>query len=532
MMRRMRPLPRSPSSPLWLSAGILVLCGLALTSCRPSPITSRREVRVGIEARPQTLDPRYAWDAYGMRICKELLFSTLVRDGYDLRPEPVLATDWETPDPTTYVFHLRKGVSFHDGSPLSAADVVATFEHVLDPQTRSPYAATLAPVLERVQQRDELSVVFTLSQPVASFLSLVTVPILPRHLVDHADKDLSAKLIGSGPFRFVSQTATSIVLEPNPDCFEGAPDIDRLVFKVVGDDSTRFLKARKGELDLLINSIPLERIDDFRTPPLADTYRVVEQPGVTYQYLVLNLDDPVLGDLRVRRALAHAIDVKAIITHRLHDHAEPAGGLLAPVSWYHNPQVPLHPFDPELSGQLLDQAGFPDPDGAGGEPRLRLQLKTSTNPEALGTIMVLQAQLAVVGIETEVRSYEWGTYYADVKAGRFQVASMRWVGVTEPDFYYDIFHSGQLPPAGRNRGRYCNPQIDRLVELGRRSLDPEERRRAYRQVQEIVARDLPYISLWHVNNIAIVHRRIAGYRQHPKGNYHSFRHLAIAQQQD
>jgi len=485
-----------------------------------------KDLLVGLESRPKTLDPRYATDANGMRISHHLIFSSLVRLGYDLQIVPGLAERWETPDNLTYIFHLKDNVLFHDARPLTADDVKFTFEHLMDPTTGSPFAATYKSKIAHIEVIDPCTIKFILTQPVASFLTSIIMSIVPRHLVLKQD-DFAAQLVGSGPFRFVSQSPTAIVLEPNRQYFDGAPKLERLVFKVVKDDNTRFLKMRKAELDLLINAIAYNKVDDFRKPPLSHLYQVIEEPGISYNYLSFNMQDPKVRDVRLRQAVACGINVEEIINYRLHGHAVRATGLLSPVNWYSSREVAKYPYDPKKARRLLDAAGLIDPDGDGPEPRLTLELKTSNNAQVVGIARIIQAQLARIGIRLELKSYEWGTFYGDIRSGNFQMTSMRWVGVTEPDFYYDIFHSSQIPPAGRNRGRYLNPRIDDLVEVGRITLDPARRKTIYAQVQQIISKDLPYISLWHLNNVSIIHKRVSGYRQHPMGSFSSFKDIVL-----
>lgn len=504
---------------------ILVAVMALVFSLAPEQLHAKN-LLVGLESKPKTLDPRYATDASGMRISHHLIFSTLVQLGYDLQIVPSLAERWEAPDNSTYIFHLQDKVFFHDGRPLTADDVKFTFEHLMDRATKSPFAATYKSKIAHIEVIGPYTVKFILTQPVASFLTSVIMPIVPKHLLLKGD-DFGGRLVGSGPFKFVSQSPTAIELVPNKHYFDGAPKLGRLVFKVVKDDNTRFLKMRKSELDLLINAIPNNKIDDFKKPPLSHLYRVIEEPGISYNYLGFNMQDPKVRDIRVRQAIAYGINVEEIIGYRLHGHAIPATGLLSSINWYYTSEVSKYPYDPEKAKRLLETAGLIDPDGDGPEPCLTLELKTSNNVQVVGIARIIQAQLAQIGIRLELKSYEWGTFYGDIKSGNFQLTAMRWVGVTEPDFYYDIFHSSQIPPAGRNRGRYVNPRIDDLVEEGRITLDPVKRKTIYAEIQQIVSKDLPYISLWHLNNVSIVHKRVSGYRQHPMGSFLSFKDIVL-----
>lgn len=505
----------------WLLLPLLfIACG------GDAPSTPERTLRVALEDTPRTLDPRFATDAHGQRISRHLLYNSLVQHGYELEYVPDLAERWETPDPQTYVFHLRRDAVFHDGHPFSADDVVFTYEHLMDEATGAPIGAALREKITGVEKIDDHTVRMRLTRPSAGFLTSIITAMVPKHLVE-AGVDLGEQPVGTGPFRLLSRSPNRLVLVPHADYHEGAPQLDQLVFEVVRDAGTRFLKLRKEELDVVINGLPEHQVDDVRKPPLSEEYTLVETPGVNYNYLAFNLEDPILHIREVRRAIALALDLDALIEHRLHGHATRSRALLPPVSPFLDRDLPLVERDLNQAQTLLDAAGFTDPDGDGPAPRLTLELKTSNKATAVGNARVLQAQLAEVGIRVELRSYEWGTFYGDIQSGNFQLTMMRWVGVSEPDFYYEIFHSSQVPPNGRNRGHYDNPEMDRLLEAGRFTVDPDEQKRIYAEIQRLAAEDLPYVSLWHLNNVAVVHRRVKGYRQNPKAGYFSFREITV-----
>lgn len=511
----------------WRSLAILLALATAATCGQASEPREIKELRIGIEDQPRTLDPRYATDAYGERMAHHLLFSTLVQHGYDLQPVPDLALKWENPEDHITVVHLRTDALFHDGTPVTAEDVKFTYEHLMDSKTLSPFASRLRSIIDSIEVIDAHTLRFIQKMPVASFLTLVMTPVLPKNLVENK-ANFPQKLTGSGPFKFVSQSPSEIVFVPHEQYYGGSPKVDRLVFKIIKDDNTRFLKMRKGELDLVINALPLDKVDEFRKPPLSDTYRIVEGPGISYNYLAFNLEDPVLKDVRVRKAVAMAIDVEEIIEHRLAGQAIRSNGLLSPINPFYDASVPMVPHDPEEARALLQSAGF----GANPETkevsRLRLELKTSNNAQSIAVGRILQAQLAAVGIDLDLRSYEWGTFYGDIRSGNFQMTTLRWVGVIDPDFYFELFHSGQMPPRGDNRVRYADPEMDRLLETGRVTLEPVKRKAVYSEVQKKLAEDLPYLSLWHANNVSIVHKRVSGYRQHPSGGFLSFKDVVLS----
>ncbi|RMF78575.1 MAG: ABC transporter substrate-binding protein, partial [Nitrospirae bacterium] len=201
--------------------------------------------------------------------------------------------------------------------------------------------------------------------------------------------------------------------------------------------------------------------------------------------------------------------------------AFPATGLLPPNHWaYHRPSRPPA-YDPEAARRLLAAARGP------GAPPLHLTYKSSTDEQARLIAQVIARQLARVGIRLTLRSYEWGTFYGDIKAGRFQLYCLTWTGVVEPDLLYYVLHSHAVPPRGANRNHYANPEVDRCLEAARTTLDPEARRRLYARVQEIAARDLPFVPLWHPRHYAVVNRRVRGFRLTPNIDFAAFARVAL-----
>jgi peptide/nickel transport system substrate-binding protein len=311
-----------------------------------------------------------------------------------------------------------------------------------------------------------------------------------------------------------------LVLERNP--YRAAPrSAPRgIIFKVVPDSTVRALELAEGVCDLAENNIEPDVL-----PYLAHTHgvEVVRSPGTSYQYLAFNFHDPLLRDVRVRRAIAYAIDRRAIVASLMHGTARAATGMLSPESWAYSPDVTTYPYDPERARQLLDEAGYPARQGT--MRSLRFVYKTTPEKRQLGE--VIQAMLARVGIRVEIRTNEWTTFYSDIQRGNFDLTAMNWVGINDPNQYFMVFDSHMTPPHGFNRGGYANPAMDRLVEQGARTIDPAARRAIYAQVQQLAAADLPYVSLWWQDNVTVMNRRIAGFQPYPNGSLRSLATLEI-----
>ena len=490
----------------WALIGAILLASVGCTTQR-DPQT----VVMLIEANPISLDPRIGTDAQSERI-SELIFDSLLRKDRNSNLIPSLAERWELTDPLTYIFHLRTGVRFHNGKPLTARDVRYTFQSLFSGEIKSAKAASFARIAS-VEAPDDQTIIIKLKEPYASFLWNLTqgaFGVVP----ESSGTNVGAAPIGSGPFEFVSATQDeSVVLRRNAEYWGDVPNISAVEFRVVPDATTRALELRKGSADIALNSLTADMAGALSREP---NLLVTKAPGNSYQYIGLNLENPKLSR-PVRQAIAYAINRDELIAYLWKDMVRPANSILPPEHWAYAQDLPAYPYDPEKARQLLDQAGFHP--GAGGV-RLRLDMKTSTDQTGRELAAVLQNQLARVGIALEIRSYEFATFYADVVKGNFDLFSLRWAaGNDDPDIFEFCFASSKFPPAGANRGHYSNADVDRLIDAGRNTTDLEARRAAYAQVQQILNQDLPYIHLWYMDNVAVHNNRLTNLHLFPNGNY-------------
>ena len=284
-------------------------------------------------------------------------------------------------------------------------------------------------------------------------------------------------------------------------------------FKVIPDATTRALELRKQSADVAINSLTADTVLALRREP---GLSVIQAPGTIYAYIALNLRDPVLKDVRVRRAIAHAIDVQPIIHYLLRDQAQPAYSILPPEHWAYDSDVRTYPHDPAEARRILDDAGYTTRDGI----RFHITLKSSTDESTRLLAAVLQQQLREVGIALDIRTYEFATFFSDITKGAYQIYSMRWIGGNQdPDIFEYVFDSKSFPPKRANRSFYSNPQVDELIRQGRSTLDQSKRKLIYDEIQRIVADDLPYINLWYLDNVLVHTNRVHGIALNPAGNY-------------
>lgn len=402
-------------------------------------------------------------------------------------------------------------MQFSDGSPLTSEDIKFTFESILDPKTGSPHRKTFESI-DHIDTPDPDTLVFYLKKPYAPFLFSLTMGIVSKKKGGET---------GSGPFQLQEwRPDEKLVLKANPHFYDTPPKIKELVIKIIPEDTIREMELQKGSIDFLENALP----PDFLPFLEKDAhFTVVKTEGTTYAYLGLNLQDPILSRQKVRQAMAYAINRETIIKEVLKGLGKPATGLLPPSHWAYEGDVAKYPFDPEKAKKLLDEALLPLP--ANGEPRFKLVYKTSQNDLSKRIGEVIQQQLKEVGIQMEIRTYEWGTFYSDIKSGNFQLYSLRWVGIQDPDIYYDLFHSSSIPPLGANRGHYHNREVDQLVEEGRITLDPEKRKIIYQKIEKITAQELPYINLWTFLNVAVLKKELKGYIPDPSGDFYNLKEL-------
>jgi ABC-type transport system substrate-binding protein len=498
--------------PTWLLAArtFLLLASLfSLLSCssKPDPNT----LVMIIESSPTNLDPRVGLDAQSERI-DELLFDDLCTRDERLNVQPGLAERWEIPNPLTYVFHLHAGVKFHNGQLLTSRDVKWTFDSLLQGKIRSTKAAAYR-LVDRIDAPDDSTVVFHLKEPFATLLwnlSGGAVGIVPYG----SGEEISRHPIGSGPFRFVSaELDKEIVIERNDDYWGEKAKLKRVRFPVIPDAITQALELRKGSADIAVNALTGDMVLALQRET---NLEVLHAPGTVLAYLAFNMRDPILKDVRVRQALAYAIDRAPMIHYLLRDFARPAYSLLPPESWAYNGDAPRYDHSPERARHLLEQAGYPATNGV----RFHLAMKTSTDQSTRLMAAVLQQQLREVGIVLDIRTFEFATFFSDVTRGLYQVHSLRWVGGNEdPDIFEYVFHSAKFSPHGANRTYYSNPRVDALIDQARGELDQNTRKQIYAEIQRILADDLPYINLWYIDNVMVHTKRVRNLTLNPPGNY-------------
>ena len=502
---------RKESRKGWGTRFLATLALFAVVGCHSKPRDPGTVVFL-IDSSPANLDPRIGTDGQSEHI-DELLFDGLVTKDANFHFTPALAETWELRDPLTLVFHLRDGVRFADGRPMTARDVVWSINSMRDGTVISPKAATYASV-DRIEAQDARTVVLHLKQPdnfLLTNLSTGAIGIVP----EGSGKDFWQHPVGTGPFRFVSQQIDqNVVIERNPLSWQTLPKLERVRFAVVPDAITESLELEKGSGDVAINSLPMDALPVLAKRP---HIQIEDTAGTQIQYLAFNVKDPLLSDVRVRQAISCAIDRKLIIESLMLGHAQPAISLLPVEHWAWSGDVARFDYDPARAAQLLDEAGHPR--GSNGI-RFHVTMKTSTVEDVRLLAAVLQQQLARIGIALDIRTYEFATFYADVTRGAFQMYSLRWIGGNEqPDIFSYAFSTARFSPKGANRGHYSNTRLDALLDEASTSSDTNKRRADYVEAQQILARELPAINLWYRDTVIVHNRRLTNVVPSSSGSY-------------
>lgn len=452
-------------------------------------------------AEPDRLDPHLT-SAYASFQVLENVYDTLVQPGPDLQMEPALAESWLTSDDSlSWTFTLREGVMFHNGRALTAADVVYSYNRIMDPDVGAANSFRFASI-ESVEAPDERTVVINLTRPTPNLLVNIGgfkgMSIIPQEIVD--DGTIDTFPIGTGPFRFVSQSPDQgIVLEKNPDYWradEGLPYLDGIRFVQIPDASVKLTNLQTGEVDW-IDGVPPQNLEDLASDSSVVLQRV---PGGDYHYFALNQAREPFGDVRVRRALAMAIDRDVITEAAQFGAATPNQTAIPASNFWATDYSPFTPGDTEGAAALLEEAGVSD---------LSIEfMVTSDFPETVTQAQVIASQLAEIGVTVEISDVDFGTWLDRQGTGDFDAFMLSWVGNIDPDdFYYAQHHSeGTFNAQG-----YSNPDVDALLDEARVETDQDARKALYDEAARLIVDDASYIYLYNPENTQAWSPQVTGY---------------------
>lgn len=515
---------------------LFLMCSLFIMSCARFCSKSDdidRPITVDLSLPVEALDPRYTKSAATASRVSHLVYATLFELGDDLFPKPLLAENVLPLDSKSFKITLRKNLKFHDGSSLTAQDVVYTYKELGSKDVASPEAEKFNYV-DDIRALDEHTVIFELKEPHAPFLTdLCAIGIVSKKSCEGRSKECRHEYLGSGPYRVkkFDTAKESIHLVPFAEWFEGPPK-NEILFRVVRDENTRILELIGKKADIVDGEIsPSQALELKKQAHLS----VKEIPGLGFTYLAINVRGPkpdeekdtpqyktrlALSNQKVRKAIAHAIDFEKIIEKLMLNTAERASGLIPNGHWAKDENLKAPNFDAKLAEQLLDEAGFMRT----GSDQMRFKLVISVTPARIRqSAAELYADfLKRVGIDASIRVKDWSALFQDMKQGQFELFSAIWVPVTDPDLYYFVHHSASIPAgekAGGNRHGYKNSDVDRLIELGRITMEPEKRKEIYQEIERKMIEELPYIPLWNEHRIVVLNaERVHGFTPSPTGS--------------
>jgi len=515
-----------------LFAAALLAASLPLTvrcaSAESQPSTGDAIVYASIGDASRLL-PLLASDSASSAITG-LVYNGLLKYNERLEIVGELAESWDvSPDGLVFTFVLHPNVRWHDGAPLTAEDVRFTYEKLVDPNVRTPYSSSYE-MVEAVEVVDARTVRIRYREPFVPALESWMMGVIPKHVLQQEDLNTTRLLrapIGSGPYRFTRwKTGELIELSVNEDYFEHRPFIDRYIYRVIPDQATLFLEVLTGGVDWT-GLTPLQFRRQTDSAYVNEHYRKFQYPSFGFTYLGYNLEDARFSDARVRRAFDLAIDKQAIIEGVLLGLGSVATGPFPKESWAYDPSIEPTGRHVEQARRLLAEAGWKDRDGDGvldrDGQRFAFTLLTNQGNEVRRQVAELvQRQLKELGVEVTIRIIEWSTFVHEfIDKRRFEAVLLGWSLGIDPDLY-DIFHSSKTEEGEYNFVSYANPEVDRLLIEGRRTFDPTERQRIYRQVHRHLHEDQPYTFLFVPDATPILHRRFRNVEPTPIGISYNF----------
>lgn len=437
------------------------------------------------------MDPRFIRDPYGLKISRLIFRSLFTIDPRTLELVPDLAESHRFRSPSVLEVTLKAGLRFHDGSPLQANDVVATFLGVKDPEVGSAYAGTFER-FSSIRALDSRRIELVLAAPHATVLSDLEFPVLRAEDARRNTPERSS-FMGSGPYALVQWTSSHVVLERSESAPDGAPA--RIDFVVVRDDNGRALRMEAGGADIALNGVTALLLPRFEED---EAFEVRSTPGIGTSYLGFNLEGAT-RDIRLRRAISHAINTGLLIETELGGRAELASSWIPKGHWA-DAGVPRPEYNLASARALIAEVG-PEAQGR------RLILRTSSDRARVSICRAIAAMLGEVGLDVEVQPSENATLIADLNAGRFDMTFLQVPEVFEPHVLHWFFASERIPEnghVGANRWRLRDHRLDEALEAGRAVMDVSQRRAAYVTVQRRLADALPVLPLWQEHNIAVV----------------------------
>ncbi len=458
-------------------------------------------------ADPVSLDPYMTTDMPAMRVMN-VIYDTLVTRGDDGSIQPALAESWDIVDDTTYVFHLRQGVKFHNGEEFKASDVAFSFAQIAE----SPHASSIRATIDFENSKviDDYTFEMKLSEPFAPILNHLAhgvMSIVNEKAYTEANGDFSSNPCGTGPYKFVSRAIGDRVdLTANEEYWGGAPAIKNVVWRNIPEVASRSIEVEAGTSDVAIDiqATELDRLEAL------DGVSIYRNEVSTIYFICFNCQTAPFDNVKVRQAINMAINVQAIYDVVYQGTGKIARAPMSSVVWAFNDELPEHEYNPEKAKELLAEAGYPD--------GLDITITTDQNQNRLDTAEMVQAQLSQIGCNVTIETMERGAFIEKVIDGSLEMFGLGWSSDTgDPDYsLFASFHSSMMGEGG-NMSFYSNPEVDRLLEEGRTNVVPEEREKAYKEAQAIVWDEVPCVFLQCPENLYAYNSNIEGFEENANG---------------
>lgn len=495
-------------------------------SAKPSDPVDGDWLIYHLSAEPATLNPITATDAYEGTVNNGKIYETLIeRNNETLELEPLLAESWEiSEDKLKYTFKIREGIKWHDGTPFTSEDVVFSYKSIMNPKVDSPQLRSYFQEIKDVKAIDDLTVEFTYARPY--FLALEFcggMPIVPKHIFEKGDFNTNPAgrhPIGTGPYKFDRwTTGRDIVIDKNPDYWGEKPKLNKIVFKIITDNTVAFQVLKREELDVsALTPIQWER--QTNTPSFQENFDKLSYFAPNYSYIGWNSKRPFFADKQVRTALTHLVDRELILNKILYD----LGAIVTNPFYINSPEydksIEPYPYDPKKAEELLEQAGWIDSDGDGIRDKDGVKFAFeflipggSETGEKIATI--LKEELDQMGIQMDIRKTEWAVFTSRLMDRNFDAVTLAWSMGIESD-PYQIWSSTQAE-SGSNFVGFKNEEADKLIVEARTEFDREKRKELYRRFAEIVHEEQPYTFLFCRKSTVAVNKRFENVTVYPVG---------------
>ena len=463
---------------------------------------------VVLDSRPQTLDPRKATSANGMRLIG-LIFNSFVKQGNQGELEPDLALRWRL-DNLTWTFALKPNLKFSNGRLVLREDILFSFEEFKKKSSSFYSAFKNIKSVEVLNKKGTAHLQFIVKIHLKTFQApfissdLPVLKILPKQEILTAKRDFNKYPIGTGDWTVLKNDFRQVLLKRKT----GNEDLKYISFNIIRDSLTRTQKMLSKEMDVAPSVIPLDKISQFKKQN--QNFQLFSSTGFSTTYLLLNLKNNFLKDKKLRKALSLAVNREEIIKYKLYGYAAPAFSFINPNSYYFNKSLKSPEFNLKKAEGIINELNLKG---------VEFKLSCSNNSSTVSKVRVLASQIGKAGLKISLQTNEWGAFYKDIGRGAFDLALMKWVGVVDPDIYRIAFHSENQAPQGRNRSFYKNKELDKLLERGFKARERGKRKQIYDKAQSLIAEEFIVIPLWHDQELSIVQTNIENYQMRANGDF-------------